>query len=77
MIKETVGIAGATVLLLPPLGIACLACGLPGLLVIGAGFLVTDSMVKINQEYSDKGAPRSGGERVGQQGYSSALNDPE
>ena len=76
MIKETVGIAGATALLLPPLGIACLACGLPGLLVVGAGFLLTDSMVKVNNEL--KGAPRqpSADEGVVREHYPAGPNDP-
>jgi hypothetical protein len=36
MLKEAVAIAGGAVLL-PPLGIAAVACGLPGILVAGAG----------------------------------------
>lgn len=36
MLKEAVGIAGGAVLL-PPLGVAALACGLPGILAAGAG----------------------------------------
>jgi hypothetical protein len=60
MIKETVGITGATALLFPPLGIACLACGLPGLLVAGAGVLVTDSLVKGFKEHNDLSRLQSG-----------------
>ena len=45
MLKEAVGIAGGA-LLLPPLGISMVACGLPGLLVIGAGMFVADAIMK-------------------------------
>jgi hypothetical protein len=45
MLKEAAGIAGGA-LLLPPLGISMVACGLPGLLVIGAGMFVADAIMK-------------------------------
>jgi len=66
MIKETVAITGATVLLFPPLGVACLACGLPGLLIAGAGLLVTDTLVKSYQERNSLSTDRTekeGGEQ--------------
>jgi len=62
MIKETVAITGATALLFPPLGVACLACGLPGLLVAGAGLLVTDTLVKSYQERNSSSTHQSGEE---------------
>ncbi|HWR01644.1 MAG TPA: hypothetical protein VN371_07235 [Chlorobaculum sp.] len=75
MIKETVGIAGATALLLPPLGIACLACGLPGILVAGAGLLLTDSMVKVNNELKASSRQRSGDGEAAREHYSAGPND--
>jgi hypothetical protein len=59
MIKETVGIAGVSALLLPPLGIACLACGLPGLLVAGAGLFITENMAKDYKERNGLSGPRT------------------
>lgn len=45
MLKEATGIVGGA-LLLPPLGVSMVACGLPGLLVVGAGLFVVDAIMK-------------------------------
>jgi hypothetical protein len=45
MLKETVGIAGGA-LLLPALGVPIVACGLPGLLVAGAGVFIANAVLK-------------------------------
>lgn len=47
MLKEAAGVAGGAILL-PPLGVSVVACGLPGLLVAGAGMLLVDTMMKQN-----------------------------
>ena len=61
MLKEAAGIAGGA-LLLPPLGLSIVACGLPGLLMVGAGLFVVDAVMK----------GRASGEREGHAG-----EDPE
>jgi hypothetical protein len=45
MLKEAAAVTGGA-LLLPPLGVSMVACGLPGLLIAGAGFFVFDAMMK-------------------------------
>ena len=45
MLKEAAGIAGGA-LLLPPLGVSIVACGLPGVLVAGAGIYLADAVLK-------------------------------
>jgi hypothetical protein len=45
MLKETVGVAGGA-LLLPALGVPIVACGLPGLLVAGAGVFIANAVMK-------------------------------
>ena len=72
MIKEAIGITGATALLLPPLGLSCVACGLPGLLVVGAGFFIADSLVKRNSS----GSQRSVDDGAVQEVYSTCPKEP-
>jgi hypothetical protein len=76
MIKETIGITGATALLLPPLGLSCLACGLPGLLVAGAGLYIVDSLVKDSQGRNVTGRQGSVDEDAGQEVFSSCPKEP-
>jgi len=45
MLKEAAAVTGGA-LLLPPLGVSIVACGLPGLLVAGAGMFFADAMMK-------------------------------
>lgn len=45
MLKEAAAVTGGA-LLLPPLGVSMVACGLPGLLIAGAGFFVFDAMMQ-------------------------------
>ncbi|UWX58480.1 hypothetical protein NY406_04240 [Chlorobaculum sp. MV4-Y] len=45
MLKEAAAVTGGA-LLLPPLGVSMVACGVPGLLIAGAGFFVFDAMMK-------------------------------
>ncbi|NTV02873.1 MAG: hypothetical protein HGB04_08875 [Chlorobiaceae bacterium] len=53
MLKEAAGIAGGA-LLLPPLGLSLVACGLPGLLVAGAGMMVVDAIMKERNASEDR-----------------------
>ncbi|NTU58648.1 MAG: hypothetical protein HGB00_06985 [Chlorobiaceae bacterium] len=75
MIKETVGIAGISALLLPAVGISFVACGFPGLLVIGAGLLITDTVVKGIQDRNGADKEPVGGDGAGQDLYSSGTSD--
>lgn len=45
MLKEAAAVTGGA-LLLPPLGVSMVACGVPGLLIAGAGFLVFDAIMQ-------------------------------
>lgn len=46
MLKETVGVAAGAALILSPLGIPLASCGLPGLIVAGAGLFLVDAVMK-------------------------------
>jgi hypothetical protein len=48
MLKEAAAVTGGA-LLLPPLGVSMVACGVPGLLIAGAGFFVFDAIMKEKQ----------------------------
>ena len=54
MLKEAAAVTGGA-LLLPPLGVSMVACGIPGLLIAGAGFLVFDAVM--NEKRSSAPAP--------------------
>jgi hypothetical protein len=45
MLKQAATVAGAA-LILSPLGIPLASCGLPGILVAGAGLFVADALMK-------------------------------
>jgi hypothetical protein len=45
MLKEAAAVTGGA-LLLPPIGVSMVACGLPGLLIAGAGFLIFDAVMQ-------------------------------
>ncbi|MGC8774800.1 MAG: hypothetical protein ACP5R6_06025 [Chlorobaculum sp.] len=45
MLKEAAAVTGGA-LLLPPLGVSMVACGIPGLLIAGAGFFAFDAMMQ-------------------------------
>lgn len=55
MLKEAVGIAGGAVLL-PPLGLAAVACGLPGILAAGAGLYLAKTAFEQLQSTGDRPA---------------------
>jgi len=48
MLKEAAAVTGGA-LLLPPIGVSIVACGLPGLLIAGAGLFFADAMIKENR----------------------------
>jgi hypothetical protein len=45
MLKEAAAVTGGA-LLLPPLGVSIVACGVPGLLIAGAGMFIADAVMK-------------------------------
>lgn len=45
MLKKAAAITGG-VIMLPPLGAAVMSCGVPGLLVAGAGLFLANTMMK-------------------------------
>ena len=45
MLKEAAAVTGGA-LLLPSIGVSMVACGVPGLLIAGAGFFVFDAVMK-------------------------------
>lgn len=45
MLKEAAAVTGGA-LLLPPLGVSFVACGLPGLLIAGAGLFLADTLMQ-------------------------------
>jgi hypothetical protein len=70
MLKEAAAVTGG-VLLLPPLGVSVVACGIPGLLIAGAGLFLADSVLngmRPPAEPSDKNPEE---EWTKQQAYSS------
>jgi len=46
MLKEAVGVAAGAALIFSPLGIPLASCGLPGLIVAGAGLFLVDAVMK-------------------------------
>lgn len=56
MLKEAAGVAGGAILL-PTLGVSIVACGLPGLLVAGAGVLLADTVMKNIAAPKEQSAP--------------------
>lgn len=54
MLKEAAAVTGGA-LLLPPIGVSMVACGIPGLLIAGAGFFVFDAMM--NEKRASAPAP--------------------
>ncbi len=60
MLKEAAGIAGGAVLL-PTLGVSLVACGLPGLMVAGAGlFFANAVMTDIKANLEERQAKEAG-----------------
>lgn len=62
MLKEAAAVTGGA-LLLPPLGVSMVACGLPGLLIAGAGFFLFDAVMQEKRAaagYSADAEPESG-----------------
>ncbi|RXK87907.1 hypothetical protein EST62_05185 [Chlorobaculum sp. 24CR] len=55
MLKEAAAVTGGA-LLLPPIGVSMVACGLPGLLIAGAGFFLFDAVMQEKRS----SAPSSG-----------------
>ena len=45
MLKEAAAVTGGA-LLLPPLGVSLFACGVPGLLIAGAGLFIADTLMQ-------------------------------
>jgi hypothetical protein len=63
MLKEAAAVTGGA-LLLPPLGVSIVACGVPGLLIAGAGMFIADAVMKEKRSSeAPYGAPPDEGER--------------
>lgn len=53
MLKEAAAVAGGA-LLLPPLGVSVVACGVPGLLIAGAGLFFADTILKERRSFVEQ-----------------------
>lgn len=64
MLKQAAVLAGAAVIL-TPVGLPLVSCGLPGLLVAGAGFFVADAVMQgiLDAQERSAGTEAQKGER--------------
>ncbi|NTU52877.1 MAG: hypothetical protein HGA97_04075 [Chlorobiaceae bacterium] len=74
MLKEAVAVTGGA-LLLPPLGVSVVACGLPGLLIAGAGFFLFDTMMQEMRSSGTQPGNDHNQNPESNQGYSSEPGD--
>lgn len=63
MLKEAAAVAGGA-LLLPPLGVSVVACGIPGLLIAGAGLFFVDTILKEQRSFGEQAGSEPRGHSV-------------